>query len=111
MEIILFCITILLGVEKIYAKPPSYKLKLIETIEKDTTGKGINDKIKILADEKINWSEVKNNLQIEDNWRLKVMLFKLQGTKISPEERIMEVQTKLIDKGKREYKINNFKIK
>ncbi len=36
------------------------------------------------------------------------MIFKLQGTKISSEEKIMEVQTKLTDKNKREYKINNF---
>lgn len=62
-------------------------------------------------DEKLIWSETDRDFPIEDNWRFKVLIFKINGTKIIPEEKVMEVQTKLTDRNKREYKISNFQFK
>lgn len=62
-------------------------------------------------DEKLIWSETDRDFPIEDNWRFKVLNFKINGTKIIPEEKVMEVQTKLTDRNKREYKISDFIIK
>ncbi|OPJ64788.1 hypothetical protein [Clostridium oryzae] len=49
---ILIQLVMLIKPKQVYGFDSSLNLKLIEVMEKDTTGKGINDKIKILADEK-----------------------------------------------------------
>ncbi|MBC2580833.1 hypothetical protein [Clostridium sp. DJ247] len=63
------------------------------------------------VDEKIKWSAGENASAIEDNWRIKVLIFKIDGVKVYPQEKIMEIQTKLTDGKKEEYKINNIKIR
>lgn len=62
-------------------------------------------------DEKIKWSEGHNAFAVEDNWRLKVLVFEINGSKVYPKEMIMEVQTKLTNVNKGEYKINDIKIR
>lgn len=47
---------------------------------------------------------------IEVTWRVKVLIFKLSGTKIIPQEKIIQVKTKLVDIKERNYKINDVKI-
>ncbi|MBZ9621409.1 hypothetical protein G9F71_000695 [Clostridium sp. FP2] len=47
---------------------------------------------------------------IEINWRIKVLIFKIDGTKIIPQEKIIEVKTKLVDVKSKNYKINDVKI-
>jgi hypothetical protein len=63
------------------------------------------------VDEKIKWSAGANAFVIEDDWKIKVLIFKIGGVNVYPEERIMEIQTKLTDGKKEEYKINDIKIR
>ena len=59
--------------------------------------------------------KLKYNTKITDNpievtWRIKVLIFKINGTKIFPQEKIIEVKTKLVDIKEKDYKIDDIKI-
>ncbi|MCB2299864.1 hypothetical protein [Clostridium tagluense] len=47
---------------------------------------------------------------IEITWRIKVLIIKIDGTKIIPQEKVIQVKTKLVDIKERNYKINGVKI-
>jgi|GEM_PF-4820530 len=47
---------------------------------------------------------------IEITWRIKVLIFKIDGTKIIPQEKVIQVKTKLVDIKEGNYKINDVKI-
>ncbi|WP_291636138.1 hypothetical protein, partial [Clostridium sp.] len=47
---------------------------------------------------------------IEITWRIKVLIFKINGTTVFPEEKIFEVKTKLVNIEEKDYKIDDIKI-
>ncbi|HEY8890204.1 MAG TPA: hypothetical protein VIM70_08090 [Clostridium sp.] len=47
---------------------------------------------------------------IEITWRIKVLIFKKNGTIIFPEEKIIELKTKIINIEEKDYKIDDIKI-
>jgi len=58
---------------------------------------------------------LKYDIKITDNpieitWRIKVLIFKIDGTKIIPQEKVIQVKTKLVDIKERNYKIKDVKI-
>lgn len=61
-------------------------------------------------DEKLEWNPKISDIPLSDKWRIKVLIFKLNGTKIVPQEKILEVTTKQIEIGVNQYKINEFRI-
>jgi hypothetical protein len=62
-------------------------------------------------DEKLEYnSKITNDGPIEDKWRIKVLIFKINGTKIFPEEKVIEVKTKLINIEEKNYKIDDIKL-
>lgn len=47
---------------------------------------------------------------IEITWRIKVLIFKIDGIKVIPQEKIIEVKTKLVNIEQKNYKIDYVKI-
>ncbi|MBU3191878.1 hypothetical protein K9O30_20875 [Clostridium bowmanii] len=56
-------------------------------------------------------SKITTNDAVEIKWRIKVLIFKTNGTKIFHEEKIVEVKTKLVNIEEKDYKIDDIKIK
>lgn len=55
-------------------------------------------------------SKITTNDAVGVKWRIKVLIFKTNGIKIFPEEKIIEVKTKLVNIEKKDYKIDDIKI-
>ncbi|MBZ9623217.1 hypothetical protein G9F71_010145 [Clostridium sp. FP2] len=55
-------------------------------------------------------SKITANDAIAVKWRIKVLIFKINGTTIFPEEKIIEVKTKLVNIEGKDYKIDDIKI-
>jgi hypothetical protein len=55
-------------------------------------------------------SKITANDAVEVKWRIKVLIFKTNGTTIFPEEKIIEVKTKLVNIEEKDYKIDEIKI-
>ncbi|MCB2316753.1 hypothetical protein LGL55_11735 [Clostridium tagluense] len=51
-------------------------------------------------------SKITANDAIAVKWRIKVLIFKINGTTIFPEEKIIEVKTKLVNIEGKDYKID-----
>ena len=54
-------------------------------------------------DEKLEWNSAISDRPVEDKWRIKVLIFQIEDTKVQPKETIMKVKTRLIDVNKNEY--------
>lgn len=61
-------------------------------------------------DEKLTWNTTVSDSPIEDKWRFKVLTYRIDGTKVVPSVRLLEVKTTAVGNKNNIYKISSFKI-